>query len=402
MKPLLVWVTPGFGMFFGTLLSAWLIKPLGVRKLVPVALYILLQVFIGIMAVSIIRFIQGLSCGTVLPVIGSMTANWATLKEQYCFIVFGHLFVQLVPLACWPFSSWLLKLEFTLPFIFYATIAVIFAAVWVLFYRDRPQYHRLVNGLELNKIVTGKIKAISNRSVKKKSLGMVISSLPVWAVWISAFSYFVVIALILQYLPIYCHIILKMEDPTPEIAMAFSLMLIMTLLYPIWIRIARKSGEKMSISLFNLISFIVIGVAFIFIGLSPKNSVISRGAFIVTLIALVLSFYGFYRSAIFVGRYYAKYIISYAENSFAVAFIFVSFLVYFLDNPEGFNEWRVVFITVSLVQFITAAVFCILGSWKPEEWSKQTWNPSVGRRLVSVDQIDFHNEECGFIEMKII
>ena len=66
------------------------------------------------------------------------------------------------------------------------------------------------------------------------------------------------------------------------------------------------------------------------------------------------------------------------------------------------NDWRIIFITIAVVQFLAAAVFAILGSSKPEEWSKHSWDPSAGRRMVSVDQIDFHNEECGFLEMKFI
>lgn len=64
------------------------------------------------------------------------------------------------------------------------------------------------------------------------------------------------------------------------------------------------------------------------------------------------------------------------------------------------NEWRIIFITVSAIQLAGAAVFLIIGSSQPEEWSKDSWDPSAGRRLINVDQIDYHSEECGFLEMK--
>lgn len=412
LRILLIWVAPGFGIFFGTPVSLWLLKPLGIRKLFAGALIasaistlslgFVLVSEINLMITSGIRFVQGLACGTILPVMGVMTANWATLKEQYFFIIWSHLFVQLVPLISWPLSVWLLKKQFTLAFISHAITTMVLAAIWILFYRDRPQYHPWVNGLELNKIVTGKIKAIVNRSLKKNTFSLLCSSFSVWAIWISAFSYFVVIALILQYLPIYSHYILKMQDGIYESTVPFVPMLLMAVLYPIWLRIAKMCREKISLTCFNTMSFLIAAGTFIFLALSPLNAFNSGIAFTVLLLAMVLSFYGFCRSAVLVGRYYTQYIISYSQIGFAMAFVFVSVLVYFFDHARSINEWRVIFIVVSAVQLVGAASFIIIGSWKPEDWSKQSWDPSAGRRLVSVDQIDFHNEECGILELKFL
>lgn len=45
-----------------------------------------------------------------------------------------------------------------LPYFICGGLNILYAFVWFVFYRDRPQYHPWVNGLELNKIVAGKVK----------------------------------------------------------------------------------------------------------------------------------------------------------------------------------------------------------------------------------------------------
>ncbi|VDD90156.1 unnamed protein product [Enterobius vermicularis] len=410
LMPLFIWVAPGFGMFFGTLISIWLSKPVGVKKVFAVALFIcsLATISLGftllakrsIFVCSAIRFLQGLCCGSVLPVVGIMTANWATLKEQFFFIIWSHLFVQLMPMISWPLCIWLINKEFMAPFLLHSAAAAFLGFLWMLFYRDRPQYHPWVNGLELNKIVTGKIKAFENRSLKKNTFSLLVSSLSVWAIWTSFFCYFLVVALLFQYLPIYYHYVLKFQYPTWNVSLPFVPMLIFTFLYPIWLRLSKICRDSVSVGFFNTVSFILSAAGFVFIALSPQGSSASAIALVIILLALVFSFYGFCRSAVFVGRYYTQYIIAYSEIGLAVAFVFVSVLVYFFDNPGSANEWRIIFITVSAIQLAGAAVFLIIGSSQPEEWSKDSWDPSAGRRLINVDQIDYHSEECGFLEMK--
>lgn len=65
---------------------------------------------------------------------------------------------QVAPLISWPLSTLLFVLSYKLPFLIQSSLTITLSVIWYICYREKPQYHPVVNGLELNKIVAGKIK----------------------------------------------------------------------------------------------------------------------------------------------------------------------------------------------------------------------------------------------------
>lgn len=76
--------------------------------------------------------------------------------------------LQLAPLISWPISSLIFAYDYRTPFLVHAALTCLLALVWLVIFREKPQYHFSVNGLELNKIVAGKIKVYI--AYMKKSL----------------------------------------------------------------------------------------------------------------------------------------------------------------------------------------------------------------------------------------
>lgn len=66
------------------------------------------------------------------------------------------------------------------------------------------------------------------------------------------------------------------------------------------------------------------------------------------------------------------------------------------------NEWRLVFLASAALLLICAAIFGFLGDGKAEEWAKESWDPSAARRMISADLIDYHHDECGIVEMRLL
>lgn len=66
--------------------------------------------------------------------------------------------LQLAPLISWPISSYIFAHDYRTAFLVHAAVTCILALAWLVVFREKPQYHFSVNGLELNKIVAGKIK----------------------------------------------------------------------------------------------------------------------------------------------------------------------------------------------------------------------------------------------------
>lgn len=60
------------------------------------------------------------------------------------------------------------------------------------------------------------------------------------------------------------------------------------------------------------------------------------------------------------------------------------------------------FLVLAAFLLICAAVFGIFGSVLPEEWSKDSWDPFAARPMITCDQIDYHLDECGVLEMRIL
>lgn len=124
--------------------------------------------------VCVLRFFHGLTCAPLLTFIGINSAQWATLKEQLSFLTFSFSSIMVISIeyVCFmpsfqlaPALSWFLVymlidshdlLHLQILHYVLAGSTIVVALLWLVFYRDSPQKHPLVNGVELNRIVTGK------------------------------------------------------------------------------------------------------------------------------------------------------------------------------------------------------------------------------------------------------
>ncbi|KAK6102984.1 Major Facilitator Superfamily protein [Brugia pahangi] len=417
MQHFLIWTAPGIGMFCGSFSISWFLRSFGGRRffafmmMVSAAATALLvvtpQIKYGQYLTACMRFIQGLVFASVYPMIGLVIANWGTLKQQFLFLVCCTSFIQLAPLISWPISSFIFAHDCRAPFLIHAALTCLLAFVWLVIFREKPQYHSSVNGLELNKIVAGKIKAEHNRIMAENPCRPLIMSFPVWAIWIAACGYFLVVSVAVQFLPLYCLLIIRetRTDIALLAAIPFLFMFIMTELHWLWYRLAKHFSERVSILTFNTISFVICSLIFIFLAIFPPGGIFHDSvvaAFTFILCILTLSLYGFYRSAILVGRFFGQFIISYIRFFTGFAFFFTAAAVVFFVEEYSADEWRVIFLMLAALLLISAAVFGIFGSALPEEWSKDSWDPSAARPMITFDQIDYHADECGVLEMRIL
>ncbi|OZC11954.1 transporter, major facilitator family protein [Onchocerca flexuosa] len=357
MQHFLVWTAPGIGMFCGSFFTSWFLRSFGGRRffavmmilsaIATVLLAMTPQIKYGRYLTVCMRFIQGFAFSSVFPMIGLVTANWGTLKHQFLFLICCTCFIQLAPLISWPVSSFIFARDYRIPFFIHATVTCLLALIWLVFFREKPQYHFSVNGLELNKIVAGKIKAEHNRILAENPCRLLIMSFPVWAIWIAACGYFVVVSVAVQFLPLYCLLIVRETRTDSGIlaAVPFLFMFIMMQFHGLWYRLAKFFTERISILAFNTISFIICSLIFIFLAIFPPG-----GTF----------------------------------------------------HHSNVDEWRVMFLILAAFLLICAAVFGIFGSASPEEWSKDSWDPSAARPMITFDQIDYHADECGILEMRIL
>lgn len=70
-----------------------------------------------------------------------------------------------------------------------------------IFYRDQPQDHPWVNGIELNRVVAGKVRDLKTNRASSAPCSMLLRSLSAWSIWIAAFGCFSAFALFSTFLP---------------------------------------------------------------------------------------------------------------------------------------------------------------------------------------------------------
>ncbi|VDK46822.1 unnamed protein product [Anisakis simplex] len=284
----LLWISPGIGTFLGTLPSIWFLRAIGERYLFAGSLFLSavatsLMAFMlddewNQLAIAALRFVQGVAFSSAFPIMGSVSANWGTLKEQFLLLACSIFFIESTPALSWPICARFIEYDYKLPYFIHSTATFIFAFIWAVFYRNRPQYHPWVNGLELNKIVSGKVGAFNNRALEDQPFHVLLKSVPVWAIWMASFGFFIISTLLSQFLPTY-----------------FSI------------------GHDI------------------------------------------------------------------------------------LSSP---TEWRPTVLVCAALLLICATIFGFLADVKAEKWAKQSWDPSAARRMINAEQIDYHYDECGIIEMR--
>ncbi|KAH7698977.1 Protein T01H3.3, partial [Aphelenchoides avenae] len=156
---------PGLGLLVGHFPARVIMHKFGARITVAAAL-LLSGVATGVLphclqygqaCIAVVRFVQGLAFASVFTFIGTSAAHWGAVKEQLYFLTISFLALQLAPKLSWSISSLLVEQgQQYWAFQGHATLSLLLVVVWYSFYRDTPQKHRLVNGIELNKICAGK------------------------------------------------------------------------------------------------------------------------------------------------------------------------------------------------------------------------------------------------------
>uniref|UniRef100_A0AC34QMN6 Uncharacterized protein n=2 Tax=Panagrolaimus sp. JU765 TaxID=591449 RepID=A0AC34QMN6_9BILA len=388
-----------------------------------------------------VRLIQGLTFSPVFSFLGQNTAVWAALKEQLWFLCTCIAAIILTPAFSWhlsnqifsnggfdmlwflctciaaiiltPAFSWHLSNQifsnggFDIVFFIHASISLFLALVWLIFYRDAPQKHRWVNGLELNKIVTG--KAQKNRVMERNSYVLVFKSVSVIAIWIAAFGYFFAFAVFAIFLPIYSSKVLHL---TVYSAGSFSVTPFILMAFVHWLgyllnKIVNCCGLTVKVRIFNTISlgccaayFLGLAVAAAIHGnqdYSTFHTIVHYRA----LVPLGLAIIGFYQSSVVVGRFFSQFILSHVQLVFSLAFILVPAVVVFWTPLNILRYWRIVFVVTAAVLVLSTVVFAVFGSGQPAHWAENSWDPTATHRMLQPIRMS-KNAECGIMEMRTV
>lgn len=155
----------------------------------------------------LLRGLQGVSYAACMPMVGVVTARWATLKQNGIYLSILTGYIQIAPTMTMPVSGALCVSSYGWSFIYYihACWTLICFIIFVLFYRNSPQKHPFVGEIELKILALGKVQIITATKKAQKAVpyAAIFKTASVWAVWLAAVGNFSGTNLVALFSPTY-------------------------------------------------------------------------------------------------------------------------------------------------------------------------------------------------------
>ncbi|KAE9420834.1 hypothetical protein Angca_007189, partial [Angiostrongylus cantonensis] len=414
-KRYLLYAAPGLGCLIGLIPMIFLVKHWGSRITISAALANSAVLTLILPALSSygfstlfpVRVLLGVCFSPSLPVVGAVAANWGCLNEQLLFTTTTFAFIQLAPVMSWPITMLLFSNEFPLYGIYaiHSTVTLALAFLFAIFHRDRPQHHPWVNGLELNRIVAGKVQELKSNRAQSGACPTLMRSLAAWSLWVGIFGIFFAIAMISTFIPsiLSCQDVFMVDYLGVYSILPFTLVPLVMLLGGLvnwWsccsstahVRVWNSVGSGLT-----AIFFMTLPILF-----QLQSPSVNVYLLMLSLAPLGLCVSGVLRSLCLVGRAYTQHITAYMGASMAVAFITAPLLVFFYMNTNSLAEWTRVFMTSAAVIIIASTIFAIFGRGRASNWAATSWDPLISSKMRNLQPIDFSQDECGLYELRLI
>ncbi|KAJ1371045.1 hypothetical protein KIN20_032914 [Parelaphostrongylus tenuis] len=239
------------------------------------------------------------------------------------------------------------------------------AIKFATFHRDRPQHHQWVNGLELNRIVAGKVQELKSNRAQAGACPTLMRSLAAWSLWTGIFGLFFAIALISTFIPsvLSCQEVFMVDHLGVYSVLPFTLMPLVMLVGGL-INKCSCCSSTAHVRVWNSVGAGLTAIFFIALPILFQLQSPSLNVYVLmlSLAPLGLCVSGVLRSLCLVGRAYTQHITAYMGASMAFAYITAPLLVFFYVNTNSLAEWTRVFMTSTAVIIISSTVFRYI--WK--------------------------------------
>ncbi|UMM17447.1 hypothetical protein L5515_013991 [Caenorhabditis briggsae] len=412
----LLYASPGIGIILGSFLTINLTKKYGVRKvfttcMCQASMSILVFLYFqkrSYFVLTVIRFFQGVLFSAVFPTMGSLLIQWGPLNEQLLFLTVMLMFLSIGPVVAFPIINYLNALEVAHEHAHYIQCAVLafLTIVWAIFYRDRPQEHPWVSGVELNRIVAGKVKELHSNRALSDAYTSLLKSLSAWSIWAAAFGLFSTTAFVATYLPSFLASpdIFIVEGLGMHSCLPFMLLPIACAIFAS-LNLLFQPSTKI-IRILNTLAFAIAAVlivAIILIGhLQTKAGLLSL--LLISMLPFALAIVtGFGRSLTVVGRVFAEQIFAMCAIPFGLAFTIIPMVVTYSITENKLAEWMKVAMFLFFVLSAVAIEFAVFGRGKSASWAASSWDPlAASTKMQSLALIDFNQDECGLYELRRI
>ncbi|KAK0427569.1 hypothetical protein QR680_010300 [Steinernema hermaphroditum] len=300
---------------------------------------------------------------------------------MYIALMSCHL--QFAPIFTMPVSGALCVSSLGWPAVYYlqGVLTVAATILFYVFYRDSPRMHKSVSGKELSKIERGKTSIGHKEAVPYKAI---LTSLPIWGVWISNIGGHLGFQILLQYGPTYLNKVLRYEIESTGFATAVPYVastLVKVVAGPFSDR-ATCISEKARMNIFTVISQGCMALCFILLAVIPVDmSFFGWLAYTSAIAFSGLNAVGVVKCAQLVARHHAHFVMSVTSFIISAVILILPVMVRFMAPNNESSEWFLIFWVVAAVVLITTGIFVIVSDASPALWTKSasvlSANPEV-------------------------
>uniref|UniRef100_A0AC35TWA1 MFS domain-containing protein n=1 Tax=Rhabditophanes sp. KR3021 TaxID=114890 RepID=A0AC35TWA1_9BILA len=317
------------------------------------------------------RVLQGFAMAAVMPLMGYVSSQWAPIEEVGNFLAILSSSGQFSQLFTLPVSANLcLRSGWESIFIFHGLLSIGLVILFIFFFRNSPREHPFTSKNEVFVITEG--IADSTKKEKRIPYYKIFTSRSVWAVWISFLGNSFGFQIVVQFMPTFLNKVLGVSILKSGVSVIF--VAISQLVFKLIAGIASDRikfiSEKRKLQIFNSIALVGAGLFLIPLGfLTPDMANVAIFCFTMSISTLGITVVGSLKSATLIARSYTHCVMSIVQLVIAVGMVVTPYLVSKIAPQNTIAEWRVVFIVIFVLLFVSNLFFVFMCSDKPEIWS---------------------------------
>ncbi|XP_065208495.1 vesicular glutamate transporter 2-like isoform X2 [Planococcus citri] len=346
----------------------------------PASLYVHLYVFVAN------RVLSGLFEGFASASTSEIFARWAPVQERSRLTSYGTSGTHVGIALTYPICGYLIKKwGWTAPFYVEGAVSFIWSLLWLIFIKNDPSKDKRISKRELDYIQQG-TGNVRRRHVTSQFRNIFIS--PVfWALCIGKMAYSWVFTILLICLPFYVKD--TTHRPTEEVGLLSSIPNMVSIaMIPIagtfidyW-----QNHSKLEITQIHKIlmgiGFVVGSLLLVTVALI-SNFTVSMVCFI--LIKIVGSLNGVIVQVIvlYMAPNNSSIIAGLSAFWYRVSTVLTRTTLGYMTPNHSVQEWNQFFILSAIILFLSAIIFTLYGSSKPQPWSSiptsndEDQNPSI-------------------------
>ncbi|KAI1713863.1 major facilitator superfamily domain-containing protein [Ditylenchus destructor] len=368
------------GTIMGTLPITHVTSRFGVRRTFFVyglisAVSTLLSPFcawLGFVPLFVMRVLQGVALSTSYPAMGSIIAQWSTLKNSGMYIAFLSCHLQLGPIFTMPVSGEFCESRWGWPGVYYlqGTLTLIFFLFFYLFFTDSPQFHRNVSEKELGKIQKGKNFVTGDREQKVPWSAMA-KDISVWGIFATNLGATMGFQIFMQYGPIYLNKALKFDVQSTGFAAALPYVgsaLLKFVVGPLSDYL--PIGGKTRVILFATTSQFLMAACFVALTfLPPTFPTLIQICFTGVTVFSGLNCVGVAKSTQLMSGQFSHVLMAMSALTSSVVVLLIPPVVSLMVPNNTNEEWGRIFILIAIAVVITIIIFDFTAEVDPRPWT---------------------------------